>query len=871
VNTGSPVQSKQPRWQETRAAARALLDEPAVRERVCLRVAPSLLTGKSRYVWLTLGGDTEVSAESPGARRNLAEERWCAREPWLDRLVRATAAWHPWPAVRALVSQRDGSADDVLLSLVEEGLLHVDIVPALVGPPAPAALDAYLRARGLSGHVPPAEDAVLAFEGRVELPTNVVTRAAALVPLLTRLQSALGLPASERHDLGGWQDGIATVAALHGAGRVPLGALAAGDFGVAPEEKDPSPEPGSRFFAWLGAAVGAAVARGDHELVLDADTLDLLLPPAPAPLTAELFLSPRSRASRKTSDGVEASGWLLGLHAPAGASWGRFLHALSDEARARLAPTLATLVAAEKAAAPGEESIDVAYAATASLADLGHHPPLRARCLALTSWPAPGQEAIRPADLGLVVEEGTDGASGVALATDHQTLVAPRPLHRVRSHTAPAGVFRLLAGWTLGRQHAPWVAPLGPLAEWPTLPRLVLGGFVISPRAWRLPGAPCDLRRWRRREGIPRWVQAGEGDELLPVDLDADDAPGDLAGVQHVFELWPAPEALPDEAGRRVEAVVAVVAAGHDEAAARRARRNQRWAAHDDVAEASPGWTTFKIFGAPEHQDDVLREIVAPLVAARKGRAGHQPPTAWFFQRYVEGPGTRHHLRLRLRVDDDARWATQLRHALAPAYEAGAVVGLESGPYVPERGRFGASSLDLVHALFQAQSAAVLDVLARGAFETTEISLPLLVRLFEAFTEGFALDAAAREELARKRFAAEEEADPSEEETARLRDRLFRRLRPGLRLALGAPVTEGRDGITPVLQRLGAATRRARRESRLRDRADDAKAEAALLPALLHLLAVRLLGPDRAAEQSAYLLWARTHEGLRRAPVGLNR
>lgn len=877
VDTGTPGLSHQPRWRDVRAAARALLDGAEVREKVCLRVSPSLLVGKSRYVWLALGADGDAQSGSRTARPQGADERWCAREPWLDRLVAATATWQPWPTVRAAVRQRDVPAlregarpDDVLLSLVDEGFLLVDIVPALVGPPAAAALDAYLRERGLEGVTPAGEEPALAFQGRVELPTEVVTRAAALVPLLTRLQGALGPPPAERHDLGGWQDGLATIAAVHGTGRVPLGPLAAGDFGVVPEEKDASPPQASRFFAWLGAAVGAAVARGASELVLDEDTLDLLLPPAPAPLTAELFLSPSLRPARKKARAAaSAAGWLLGLHAPAGASWGRFLHGLSDEARTALAPTLAALVAAEKAASPGEESVDVAYAATASLADLGHHPPLRARCLALTSWPALGQEAIRPAELGLVIEEGTEGPAGVALTTSDGRLVAPRPWHRVRSHTAPPGTFRLLTGWTLARQHAPWVAPLGPLAEWPTLPRLVLGGFVVSPRTWRLPALPCDLRRWRRREDVPRWVQVGDGDELLPVDLDAEDAPRDLAGFQHVFELWPAPDALPDEAGRRVEAVVAVVAVGHDAHADRRAKRNQRWAAHDDVAHACPGWTTFKIFGAPEHQDDVLREIITPLLAARKRAGGPDAPSAWFFQRYVEGPGTRHHLRLRLRVDDEGAWATHLRQALAAAYDVGAVVTLESGPYVPERGRFGAGSLDLVHELFEAQSAAVLAALARSSFDkTTEAALPLLVRLYEAFTEGFGLSAAAREELAWQRFAAEEEAEPTEEDAARLRDRLFRRLGPPLRLALGAAAAEGRDDMTPLLRRLRAATRRARRQQRSRQSAGD---ESALLAPLLHLLAVRLLGADRGAEQAAYLMWARTHEGLRRAPLHLRR
>jgi len=42
------------------------------------------------------------------------------------------------------------------------------------------------------------------------------------------------------------------------------------------------------------------------------------------PPTAELFLAP---APRRRGE-APGAGWLLGLHAPAGASFGRYLHAL---------------------------------------------------------------------------------------------------------------------------------------------------------------------------------------------------------------------------------------------------------------------------------------------------------------------------------------------------------------------------------------------------------------------------------------------------------------------------------------------------------------------------------------------------------------
>src|SRR5207244_8256015 len=127
---------------------------------------------------------------------------------------------------------------------------------------------------------------------------------------------------------------------------------------------------------------------------------------------------------------------------------------------APLGEALGELAAAEVAAHPGQRRLDVAYSPSEALADLCAHPPIRAGVLALSGWPArdpggvPGDDdALTPADLELVV----DGGAPIALrARAGGGTVVPSPLGRVRSDTAPAGAYRLLAGWSLYRQHAPW-------------------------------------------------------------------------------------------------------------------------------------------------------------------------------------------------------------------------------------------------------------------------------------------------------------------------------------------------------------------------------------------------------------------------------
>lgn len=901
VATGAPRPVLAPTWARLAALGRALLDDAEVRPHVRLRLAPSFVSTATTARWLGPGDP-------------FAELREAELDDELAAIAGAAARWTRWARVRrAVAGAGAGDADELLLVLVDEGLLQTDVTPPLVGPsPArwmrerlarmgpPAVMETLDRAvRALDrGDLEAGTAALAALPGATSAPSvhgvlvhrptqpltlarEVVARAAALAPLLFRLQDALAPPASERLAQPAVGEALEAATELLGAGALDLGAFDAGDYGGSPSDADDeSPAEPSVPPAVAGLLVDAVVraARGGRaEAALDVDALAAALGdvgPAPPP-TCELFLTPTRSPS--------GAGWGLGLHAPAGASWGRFASALG----APLARALEALEAAERAALPGHEVVDVAFTPSPTLAELCAHPRARRRALALSSWPAAGDAPDRDltlADLELCADPG--GEIPLALRARGGSPVVPSPLARVRSSAAPAGVVRLLAGWSLVRQHAPWALVLGPLAALEHVPRLTFDGFVVAPASWRLPEAlregppdPARLARWRREVGLPRFVQIGHEDQLLPVDLDADGAAAELCGHERAWEIWPPPGRSVDADGRRVEVVCALVDRPNDEEAHVITRGAHAVAAARSVppprlAPPPRDWRTFKIFGAPAHQDALLVDVVRPLIEEER-RA--QRITGWFFQRYVEGAARRHHIRLRVRARSTralAAFGEDLAAALEAARAAGAVVGLEAGDYNPERARFG-RALDAVHAIFESDSDAACALLEdatgiasphlgegprqvdgpRQADGESDRIIPL-VRAVDALARGLGFEGPARLALATARRAAAEATTPVGPDARAAADAAFRARARALRALLAARSPGQGDAIASHAARVARAARAVAPDDRT-----------ALAPSLLHLACVRLVGPDRGLERLAYTLWERTLEGLDRAPV----
>ncbi len=882
-----------PTWQAVAALGQALLDQPAIRAHVRLRAAPSLLRGPETATWLAFD-----SHGSDAERGGGLADRSVELDPVMAAVLDAAAAPAPWGDVRAALvaalrddplseprGQRlddpdEDNLDAHLFLLLDQGLLVHDLLPPLVGEPPgrwlqqrldrlPAELapllDPSRAALAAWSSNQPAGDqtAVLQIEtrGRPTIDRRAIDRACAVAPLLFGLQQALAAPVAERALDAELHARLAALIEWQGAGAYDLTALASGRHGLdlgprledAGEVSAPAPAPPPAVVALLAEAATEAARAGRLHIDLDPDKVAEALEGVPPvkPPTFELMLTPMTEAPRQPP----GTGWLLGLHAPAGASVGRVAGALG-EGGSRL---LRELAAAEAEARPDEEALDVAYAASPSLADLSQHPRARQRVLALIGWAE--ADALTPADLRLVVDPGAPEPLGL----QHQgRAVAPAGLHRVRSTTAPPGLYQLLLGWSFARQHRPWALSWGPLAHLTFLPRLALAGFVIAPASWRIPDTaacrrPAALVRWRRQHRVPAQIQVGEGDELLLIDLDARGAAAELTRFagQRAHEVWPPLRRPVDAGGRRLEVVVPVVdrAAGAD--------LDARAAAIGAIARAvrvpppaelpASQWTSFRLYGTEQGQDAVLHEAVAPLI--NEARAAGELDR-WFFLRYLAPGDPRPHLRLRVHAPGGAAgFQRRLEVALAPLRERGDLVAVEVGPYLPETARYGGSEgLAAAEAIFQSDSELVLALLAAESegLDPDSDRAERLVLAHDALARGLGLDMGERLDLAegRRWAAAGGRPEPADWPA------LFRIRGRHLQAALAG-------NLPPSLKSALAAF-----EAAVRTAAPTPARWRALLPALLHLQSVRLLGPHPAGEQLSYVFWARALEGLVRRGLG---
>lgn len=495
---------------------------------------------------------------------------------------------------------------------------------------------------------------------------------------------------------------------------------------------------------------------GDRVLRLDPKELEPFRAKAPDPLPASLSVVGQVIA------GEGGPRFCFGgASGPSGANLlGRFCH--GDEG---LTEAVKAYLAAEEAHAPEACFAEVVHLPEGRIGNVLLRPLLRGYEI-----PYLGRSGA-PEDRQIPLTDLMISARGGRLVLRSRRLdreVRPR-LSTAHNYTFRSlGVYRFLCQLahegTAGGVGWSW----GALEAMPFLPRVEIGGTVVSVARWGVEGkalkAAAEAEGWVRWEAFQAWrkgldlparVYLVDGDNRLPLDLDnpllvdsfLDLVKGRPALV--IEEFFPEPGQLAgrDSEGRYVHEVVIPMTAALPERGAEAMPAPQAASVPRTFLPGSE-WLFLKLYGGPAALDQVLREDVAALVDDLKASGAVD---GWFFIRYGDPDW---HLRLRFhgeprRLLGEVLPAVSAR--VASLQRQGLIRTLAVDTYGRELERYGGDAgMALSERLFQLDSEAVLELLqAYPGDAGADARWRLALRGMDDLLDGLGLDPSQRLELMR--------------------------------------------------------------------------------------------------------------------------
>jgi thiopeptide-type bacteriocin biosynthesis protein len=384
------------------------------------------------------------------------------------------------------------------------------------------------------------------------------------------------------------------------------------------------------------------------------------------------------------------------------------------------------LLAREEALRPDADFAEVVYLPDDRAGNVVCRPALRAREIAFL-----GVSGLAPADqIGLSdLTVSVAGGRIVLRSRSTRREVLPRLTCAHNFAGNHASVYRFLA--SLAKQDVAGALAFswGACADALFLPRVVYGEVVLSAASWRVDKSTAtawraldgDQRRqqiaaWRDCEGVPRWVQVGQFDHLLTLDLDSalciDVLIEELArgAARRVTELTPPPHryCVRSPEGRHASEVMIPWIRDPAPPAPNAAtlppldRGRRRF---------TPGteWLYAKLYGSLNATEDALKTGVRELVADCRA-AGLID--RWHFVRYRDADD---HLRVRVHGA-----ASTLRDQVVPRFEAlfekltrgDAIWRCQFDTYERESTRYGGDeAIELAESIFDVDSDFVLSLL----------------------------------------------------------------------------------------------------------------------------------------------------------------
>jgi thiopeptide-type bacteriocin biosynthesis protein len=539
--------------------------------------------------------------------------------------------------------------------------------------------------------------------------------------------------------------------------------LADFNFGAAADRPKPASE--ERRTRRLIDLLERAWSQGQTQIQLNEGDIGELAIENAAPLP-DLFTVLGCLASPSALPGSAGECFVLHSVGSGAGLFGRFCRS-----HAELEQRVKTLLRGEEALQPDAIFAEVVHLPDDRVGNVVCRPALRAKDL-----PCLGQsgleraEQIAVADLTVTVE----GERIVLRSRELGREVLPR-LTCAHNVTAPnASVYRFLAALAKQDGVSGLAFGWGPFANARFLPRVAFDHVVLSPASWRIDKATIavwqslttgerqrEIGAWRAREGIPRWVQVGQGDNLLSLDLGnpwcVDALADDLyrSRTDRVSELIPAPDnfSLHSPEGRHAHEVMIPFV----RRAAVQSIRTTRLRLEEpaELRRFTPGssWLYAKFYGSALATENVLASELHPLI--EKWRAAGSIDR-WHFVRYRDSDD---HLRVRFHGAPDA-----LRGDVQPALEqlfrrfehSSAIWRCQFDTYEREATRYGGpEAIELAERVFDIDSETVAGLLRTAPSDASPDWRWLLsARFVDSYYEEFSLELEGRERLAKRIEAA---------------------------------------------------------------------------------------------------------------------
>ena len=619
--------------------------------------------------------------------------------------------------------------------------------------------------------------------------------------------------------------------------------------------------------AFLLQKLAVAIRRGAHEIVLDDEDVKSLEDKEPAELPDSFSVMATIAAA---SEEAVASGdfrlRISGASGPSGARLlGRFCHAdatLHERALAHLRR--------EEALRPDAIFAEIAHLPEGRVGNILHRPLLREHEIPYLGRSGVTRDKQIPvSDLRVSVRGGRILLRSARLGKE----VIPRLSNAHNFASNSLGIYRFLCALQ-GQEVAGGMGwSWGALDASPFLPRVRHGKLVLSLARWNVGKQPIKVlseakggaryqaaQRLREELGLPRRIEVADGDNTLPIDLD-----NTLAIDTFVHLIKDRSEVRLEEPFPGEDALLARGPEGHfaheivvpfvrvrepskDQGVAWRASVTQPLAR--SFATGSE-WLYVKLFTGTSTADQVLGEVVEPVVAMAKQSGAIDD---WFFLRHGDPEW---HVRVRFH-GVPARLVGEvlpaLNEAAASLLADGRIWRVQLDTYEREVERYGgARGMELSERLFGADSDAVLVIVATlSGDEGSDARWRLALRGMDLLLCDLGMDLPTKKQIMkqiRDSFAEEFRANAALEKQLGSK---FRKERPSLEtlldrandaeswLAQGLAVLDARSARNaPICAALRAAEAKNQLSSPVRD----------LAASYLHMHANRILASAARAQE----------------------